>query len=445
MTNTLKIRSYALVIFLAGLALGYFAFANFVNPAWVWGSVGYRLGLDLQGGSHLVYKADVSGVASGEVRDSMEGLRDVIERRVNAFGVTEPIVQVQRASGEERLIVELAGVFNIDDAVRLIGQTPYLEFKTERSESERNAILEAQPKGERLSEDPYFIPTALTGRFLQKSILDFNSSTGEPIVLLEFNDEGGRLFAEMTGQNVGKRIAIYLDGEPISVPVVQQEISSGRAQITGQFQADEAKTLVRRLNSGALPVPIELISQQSVGPTLGREAFESGLLAGIYGILAVSLFLLLRYRLPGLVAVLGLGFYVFLVLAVFKLLPVTLTAAGIAGFLLSVGMAVDANILIFERMREEARWGRDLETALGEGFRRAWPSIRDSNISTLITASILYWFGTSIVRGFALTLGLGVLASILTALVVSRTFLLAAGLRHWKSAPFLYGVARHKN
>lgn len=440
----LKIRSYALVIFLAGLALGYFALVNFVNPAWFLGATQYRLGLDLQGGSHLVYIADVSVLDSSEVRDSMEGLRDVIERRVNAFGVTEPIVQVQRSGGEERLIVELAGVFNIDDAVRLIGQTPYLDFRTERPESERNAILEAQQKGERLTEDPYFLATALTGRFLQKSALDFDSSTGEPIVLLEFNDEGGKLFAEMTGQNIGKRIAIYLDGQPISVPVVQQEIASGRAQITGQFQPDEAKTLVRRLNSGALPVPIELISQQSVGPTLGREAYDRGLLAGIYGILAVSVFLLLRYRLPGLVAVLSIGFYVVLILTIFKLLPVTLTAAGIAGFLLSVGMAVDANILIFERMREEVRWGRDLESALGEGFRRAWPSIRDSNISTLITASILYWFSTSIVRGFALTLGLGVLSSIFSALVVSRTFLLAAGLRHLKSAPLFYGVAAHK-
>ncbi|MBI5787012.1 MAG: protein translocase subunit SecD, partial [Candidatus Niyogibacteria bacterium] len=222
-----KIRVAAFAVFIAGLALGYFAFANFINPAWFLGGAGYRLGLDLQGGSHLVYSADVSGVSSDQVKESMEGLRDVIERRVNAFGVAEPVVQVESSGSEERLIVELAGVFNVDEAVRLIGQTPYLEFKTERSEGERDSIVEAQQKGGRLTEDPYFIPTALTGRYLEKSILDFSSSTNEPSVLLEFNEEGGRLFAELTRENVGKRIAIYLDGEPISIPVVNEEVSSG--------------------------------------------------------------------------------------------------------------------------------------------------------------------------------------------------------------------------
>ena len=436
----LKIRTAALVIFIAGLALGYFAFANVINPSWFLGNFGYRLGLDLQGGSHLVYKADVSGVVFGEVRESMEGLRDVIERRINAFGVAEPLVQVERSAGEERLIVELAGVFNIDEAVKLIGQTPYLEFKTERREEERDIILDAQSKGQRLNEDPYFISTILTGRYLKKSTLDFNPSTGEPSVLLEFDEEGGRFFAEITRENVGRRVAIFLDGQPISIPVVNEEIASGSAQISGQFTPDEAKALVRRLNSGALPVPIQLLSQQSVGPVLGAEVFRRGIGSAIYGILAVLIFLVLRYRLPGLISVLSLGFYIVLVLSVFKLLPVTLTAAGIAGFILSVGMAVDANILIFERMKEETRWGRDIESALGEGFRRALPSIRDSNISTLITASILYWFGASIVRGFALTLGLGVLASIFSALVVARTFLLAFDFYRGKSAGFLYGV-----
>lgn len=423
-----RTRLYALALFLTGAVLAYFAGANIFNPDGFLGYIGYRLGLDLQGGAHLVYRADVSTIDVGRISESMNGLRDVIERRINIFGVTEPIVQTQKSGDEHRLIVELAGVFDINQAIQMIGQTPYLEFKTERPASEQEAI------------DPYFLSSALTGRFLNKAILDFNPTTGEPAVILEFNKEGSDIFASLTRKNIGKRIAIYLDGLPISIPVVQEEISSGRAQITGQFTPDEARTLTRRLNSGALPVGIELISQQRVGPSLGELSFNQGLWAGIYGILAVVLFLIIRYRLPGLVAVASLAFYIALVLAVFKLLPVTLTAAGIAGFLLSVGMAVDANILIFERMREEARRGKELEAALSEGFGRAWPSIRDSNTSTFITSVILYWFGTSIIRGFALTLGIGVLASILAALVVSKTFLLAAGFRQNRLSAFFYGA-----
>lgn len=436
----LRTRLTALMIFIVGAALAYFVGAQAINPDWFLAGVPFRLGLDLQGGTHLVYRADISGLPKNEVKESMEGLRDVIERRVNLFGVTEPVVQVERAGDEYRLIVELAGVFNISDAIELIGQTPFLEFRTERPEDERNTILASQQKGERLSEDPHFVPTMLTGRFLKRSILDFNSSIGEPIVLLEFDGEGTRIFAVLTKEHIGKRIAIYLDGVPISIPIVQQEITGGNAQISGQFTLSEARALVRRLNSGALPVPIQLISQQSIGASLGEEAFGKGLVAGLYGILAVILFLVLRYRLPGLVAVLSLTFYAALVLTIFKLLPVTLSAAGIAGFLLSIGMAVDANILIFERMREEMRWGKEANVALTEGFRRAWPSIRDSNISSFITATILYWFGTSIIRGFALTLGIGIISSIFAALVVSRTFLVAAGLRQNRFTHFLYGT-----
>ena len=438
----LKIRLIAIFLLLAGVFLAYFAGANFFRPDWFLGNIGYRLGLDLRGGAHLVYEADVSAINSSEVSESMEGLRDVIERRVNAFGVAEPVVQVQKSGDSNRLIVELAGIFDTDQAIRMIGQTPYLEFKTERSESEREEILKKQKAGEVVLEDPHFIPTELTGRFLKKSILDFDPNTGFPTVLLEFNEEGSKLFGQITKGNVGKVVAIYLDGLPISVPVVQSEITSGNAQITGQFTPQEARDLVRRLNSGALPVPIKLIAQQSVGASLGEESLVKGLFAGIYGILAVALFLIFRYRFPGLIAVFGLAFYIILILSVFKILPVTLTAAGIAGFLLSVGMAVDANILIFERLREEVRWGANLGKAVDTGFQRAWPSIRDSNISTLITSSILYWFGTSIIRGFALTLGVGVLASIFSALVVTKVFVLASGLRHNRFSLTLYGVKR---
>ena len=437
----LRIRFTALGLLIVGAALAYVSAAHVVFPGWFLSGIPFRLGLDLQGGVHLAYRADISGLPGGEVNESMEGLRDVIERRVNAFGVSEPVVQVERSGSENRLIVELAGVFDINQAIAIIGQTPYLEFKTERAAEERDAILGAQEKNERVSEDPYFVSSSLTGRFLKKSVVDFDPTTGQPTVLLEFNSDGKDLFARLTRENVGKRIAIYLDGLPITAPTVQEEINSGQAQITGQFTPTEARTIVRRLNSGALPVPIELLSQQAVGAALGEDAFRKGLWAGIYGIAMVALFLIWRYRVPGVMAVLSLGFYMALILAVFKLLPVTLSAAGIAGFLLSVGMAVDANILVFERMREEVRWGKSLDVALHEGFRRAWPSIRDSNISSLITSAILYWFGSSLIRGFALTLGIGILASMFSGLVVTRMFLYALGFHQNRVINFLYRIS----
>ena len=434
-----KLRFLAIFLLLMGLVIGYFDIANFIAPESLWAKLPFRLGLDLQGGTHLVYRADVSAVKE-DVSEAMAGLRDIIERRVNLFGVTEPVVQVEHQGKEQRLIVELAGVKDINEAIQMIGETPYLEFRTERPEKEREEILAAQKNNERLTEDPYFAPTQLTGRYLKKAALDFDQTTFEPVVLLEFNQEGSEIFAQLTKENIGKRLAIYLDGAAISAPVVQEEIPNGRAQITGRFTPDEAKTLVRRLNSGALPVPIKLISQQSIGASLGEKALHKGIRAGIYGILAVALFLIIRYRLAGFLAVLALGIYIVLVLALFKIIPVTLTAAGIAGFILSVGMAVDANILIFERFKEERRSGKSLETSLREGFRRAWSSIRDSNISTLITCIILYWFGTSIIRGFALTLGIGVLVSMFSAIVVTRTFLLALGIREeGRITDFLFG------
>ena len=435
-----RIRLTALFIFLTGLGLAYFSGASFFNPDGFLGNIGYRLGLDLQGGTHLVYEADVSGLEKDKISESMAGLRDLIERRINIFGVTEPVVQVQQSGNSERLVVELAGIFDTQKAMDFIGQTPYLEFKTERPEAEQKAILEAQKSEKRLSEDPYFVSTPLTGRFLSKAVLDFDSSTGQPTVILEFNEEGENIFSAITRENIGKRIAIYLDGLAISAPVVREEIKSGRAQISGNFSPAEARTLVRNLNSGALPVPIRLVSQQNIGASLGEKSFSEGLAAGLYGILAVILFLVLRYRLAGFTAVLSLSFYIVLVLAIFKLLPVTLTAACIAGFILSVGMAVDANILIFERMREEAGQGKSIDVALAEGFRRAWPSIRDSNSSTFITSVILYWFGTSVIRGFALTLAIGVLASIFSALVVSKIFLKALGVRRIAFNRLIYGI-----
>jgi len=385
----------------------------------------FRLGLDLQGGTHLVYEADLSDIETKERQTSMDGIRDVIERRVNLFGVAEPIVQINKVKDSYRLIVELPGVRDIHQAIEMIGETPYLEFKEQRTEEETEEILKKQEEGDEefLAMDPYFKPTPLTGRYLKKSQLTFEQTTNEPYVALEFDKEGGDIFAELTKRNINKLLAIYLDGMPISIPRVQEEISGGRAQITGEFTLAEAKELAQRLNAGALPVPITLIGQQSIGASLGQDSLSRSLKAAIIGLIAVALFMIIYYRIPGILAVIALAVYAILVLAIFKLIPVTLTLAGIAGFILSVGMAVDANVLIFERVKEERKAGRDKISSINKGFKRAWPSIRDGNVSTLITAVILYWFGTSIIKGFALTLLVGILISMFTAIVLTRHLL----------------------
>lgn len=398
---------------------------------------GYRLGLDLQGGTHLVYEANLAAIASGEKSEAMQGLRDVVERRVNRFGVTEPVVQVNNVGDSWRLIVELAGVRDVKQAIQFIGATPLLEFREARTASSTEAILEAQKKGEMLDTDPYFLSNAkLTGRYLSRADIQFDPTTNAPIIGLQFNDEGAKLFEELTSANIGRPLGIFLDGSMRSAPNVNEAISGGRAVITGQFTVQEARSIVRDLNSGALPVPISLISQQTVEASLGQESLRDSLRAGIIGFLIVAVFMILWYRLPGVLAVAALLVYAILSLALFKLLGVTFSVAAIAGFILSIGMAVDANILIFERTKEELRRGKGLSDALHEGFDRAWTSIRDSNVSSLITAVILYWLGTSVVRGFATTLALGILISMFTALTVSKTFLLATLFK--KSPKILY-------
>ncbi len=447
-----KVRFLALLVFLSGLGIGYFNYASeptFLKDKEVpfkdaLSKYPFKLGLDLKGGAHLVYKADLSKVAQSDHKDAMDALRDVIERRVNLFGVAEPVVQTEEGSQlvgspEKRLIVELPGVTNVSQAIAMIGATPVLEFKIERPDGETKNIIESQQKGERTNEDP-FAPTELTGRFLKNAKLDFDQTTREAMVSLEFNDEGAELFRKITKENIGKAVAIYLDGAPISAPVVREEIADGKAVISGNFTPEEAKTLVGRLNSGALPVPISLISTESIGPSLGEKAIRAGIASGLYGLLLVALFLVLWYRLPGLISVLALGVYVVIMLSLFKFIPITLTAAGIAGFILSIGMAVDANILIFERMKEELRGGSPLHSSLREGFARAWTSIRDSNISSMITAVILFWFGTSLIEGFALTFGLGVLVSMFSAITVSRIFLFSTDFKSERPAvKFLFG------
>lgn len=633
----------------------------------------YRLGLDLQGGTHLVYEANMADVPVGQRDEAMEGVRDVIERRINAFGVAEPIVQVNRAGDSWRLIVELAGIDDVNEAINLIGQTPLLEFKEENTEppaelteeqqkeldefndnakkraegyltrvlrdsnefdvikeeegaqsdfvvnpdgttsvnfanilakevivgklgsitengqfgdiytavkdtaegsfhrtviendrgysvirvnsktqdgkevkashilicfegstgctqtrSQEEARELAQSLKDQATEGNFatlalensdeagvtatsgdlgwfgpgqmvpafeqaafelekggisdivetqfgfhiiykaderainaidvdeitvktktaqdvlpprelFNNTELSGKHLKRALVDFDPTTGEPIINLEFNDDGAELFADLTTKNVGRRMAIFLDGQSIIdtnrdgvidqtdiyAPVIQSPITDGRAQITGTLDLTTVKQLTKRLNSGALPVKIDLINQQTVGASLGAQSVSQSVEAGLWGIILVMIFMLLYYRLPGVTAVLSLILYSCLVLTFFKLFNVTLTLSGIAGFVLSIGMAVDANVLIFERIKEELRVGKTLYSAINDGFQRAWTSIRDGNVSTLITCAILLTFGAGMIKGFAITLGIGVLMSMFSAIVVTKIFLYA--------------------
>lgn len=429
MSKTFKLR--LLFLFIVFLAFGA-AYAanpkNFSLKIYKWqiniaAKFPYHLGLDLQGGTHLIYEADMKDITAGKISESMDGVRDVIERRVNLFGVTEPLVQIE---GKSRLVVELAGIKDVDQAIKMIGETPFLEFR-EESTKEQAAAFYKQQTGQDMpaeAQGPFFLPTNLTGKDLARSELGFNSTTGAPEVNLEFNDKGKQLFADLTAKNVGKRVAIYLDGGVITAPTVQEAIKEGKAVISGQFTVDEARTLVKRLNAGALPVPIKLVSQQTIGATLGQESLEKSLKAGLYGFLLVALFMIFYYRLPGFLASAALVIYTLIILAIFNLIPITLTLAGIAGLILSIGMAVDANVLIFERMREELAAGRSLNLAIEDGFNRAWPSIRDSNLTTLITALALFWFGSGTIKGFAIALSVGILVSMFSAIIVTKTFLL---------------------
>lgn len=498
-----------------------------------------NLGLDLQGGIHLIYRADMSGVETGKQQEALDGLQDVIERRVNAFGVAEPLIETSKSGGEQRLIVELAGIKDIEAAKAMIKETPFLEFKKvaevetptevpQISEEDKQYNADQKKKAEDLigqikngadfseiakqnSEDPgskeqggdlgfvkqgEFVPefdkilfesnlqpgqvnpqvvesqfgyhiikkleergegddkevhsqhillvkktppapqqampdlidTGLTGKNLKSAVVDFEQQTGKPQVGIAFDAEGTKLFGQITKESVGRQIAILLDGEVISAPTVQTAITDGNAVISGNFTVEEAKKLAQGINQGALPVPITLIGQQSVEASLGQISLEQSLKAGLVGIILVMIFMILYYRFLGFIASVALVIYSSIMVSIFKISTatpwsITLTLAGIAGFILSVGMAVDANILIFERTKEEIRKGRSCRSAIEEGFHRAWPSIRDSNISTIITSLILIWFGTGFVKGFAVTLLLGVLVSMFTAIVLVRTIL----------------------
>lgn len=376
-----------------------------------------HLGLDLKGGSHLVFQADTSKVKAGDLEDSLNSARNIIERRINFFGVSEPTIQTLQTGTNYRIAVDLPGITNVEEAVNLIGKTAQLSFKeVETVQTEKGASPEAILKD-----------TGLTGKDVQKASVSFSSQTGKPEVALNFNQSGAKLFGDITQRNVGKPVLIFLDNSLLTQPTVQQPILDGNAVITGDFTTDEAKQLAIAINSGALPLPIKLIEQRNIGPTLGVSEVQKSIYAGVVGLLAVMLFMVIYYRRLGFIACLALLIYGFISLAIFRTIPVVLTLSGVAGFILSIGMAVDSNILIFERIKEELRAKKELDTAIRLGFGRAIDAIKDANFTTLIVAFILFnplnWsffpqFG--LVKGFALTLMIGVAVSLFTGVFITK-------------------------
>ncbi len=463
----LFIRRFWAVVTLAVLVgVGLFVYQNATTEN---ARFPFKLGLDLAGGSHLVYEADVTSVDPAEVPELMSVLRDVIERRINVFGVSEPIVQVEESSfvsdvKQHRLVVELPGVTDVDAAVAEIGKTPLLEFKLiddAALQVEQLALMATSSTGTSTTvaltatstnaTDP-FIDTGLTGRYLTSAALEFAGGQGgqlanEPIVSIVFNAEGAELFERITREHTGERLAIFLDGEMLSAPNINEPIMGGKAIISGGFTPDEARDLAQNLNFGALPVPISLVSTQTIDATLGATVIEQSVLAGAVGLLIISLFMIFWYRVPGIIASIALAMYIVINCALFMFIPVTLTAAGLAGLILSLGMAVDANILVFERLKEEFRSGKSSREAARVGFSRAWSAIRDGNVTSLLSAVILFWFGTSMIKGFALVLGIGIIISMVSALMLTRVMLLSlpdvkktdAGI--W---PFLFGTGLKK-
>lgn len=380
-------------------------------------SLELKQGLDLQGGVQVVLEAEMGDIAAVERGTALEAARSVIERRVNFLGVAEPVIQTAEFGDKHRIVVELPGVSDTQTAIALIGQTARLDF--------REQDPEATPSGQF-----GFLGTGLTGKDLKKAAVTFEPNTNAPQIALAFTAEGAKKFEEITKRNVGQPLAIFLDDQVISAPRVNEVITGGEAVISGQFTLEEAKNMAIQLNAGALPVPVKVIEQRNIGPSLGQEAVRRSIVAGLIGLFLVVFFMTAYYRRLGFLASLGLLVYGLITLALYKLIPVTLTLAGVAGFLLSVGMAVDANILIFERIKEERCWGKLPKAAMELGFGRAWDSIRDANVCTLITCFILFnplnWNflnASGMVRGFALTLGLGIFISLFTGIVVTRTLI----------------------
>lgn len=383
-----------------------------------------KKGLDIQGGSHLVYGVDLSKISANDKKNAMDSLQKVIENRVNAFGVSEPQVYTSTVAGESRLAIELAGIKDTDQALSLIGKTAQLEFRE----------VNAAGTG--------FNTTELTGKDFKHADQGFDPNTNAPLIEIEFNSDGAKKFADITGRNVGKPLAIYLDDKLISAPTVNQQISGGKGQITGKFTVKEAKDLAIQLNAGALPVPIHLIEQRTIGATLGQESINKSFVAGVVGFIFVSIFMVLYYRFLGAFSTIGLGLYLLFMVALIKTFGIVLTMGGIAGLILSVGMSMETDVLVFERIREEMRGGRSFETASSIGFTKAWPSIRDSNAVSLIITAILGYFGTSMIRGFAVILGLGIVVGLLTTFFGTRVLIWLIAHRKFAQNPTLYRVEK---
>lgn len=377
-----------------------------------------KLGLDLKGGSSLIFEADISKVKKEDLNDALNSARDVIERRINFFGVTEPQIQTIKTGDKYRLNVDLPGINNYEEAVKLIGQTAQLTFR----ELPDDKIATTTPIFAQLTKE-----TGLTGVHISKSTVEFDSQNGKPQVGLKFNKEGAELFAAITKRNIGKPVGIFLDNMPLTTPTVQTEILDGSAVITGSFSTEDAKKLTIAINSGALPLPIKLVEQKNIGPTLGAIEVRKSVYAGTVGLIMVLLFMIFYYGRLGFIASIGLLIYGLISLFIFKAIPLVLTLPGVAGFILSIGMAVDSNILIFERIKEEQRKGKSFDISVKLGFGRAIDAIKDANITTLTVAFILFnplnWeflpqFG--MVRGFALTLAIGVGTSLFTGVVITK-------------------------
>jgi preprotein translocase subunit SecD len=410
------------IVFFVLLAIFAFVICALVYP--LFGREEMRLGLDLQGGIHMVYQADFTDVEPGTEAEAIDGAIAVIERRINVLGVTEPLIQKQ---GSDRIVVELPGVSEAEKAKDLIGETTLLEFREQSTDAGGNVTwvpATATINGEEKT---------LTSGYFKENTYVTTDSMGRVILVFEWNEEGSAISGEVTSRLIGQPLAIYLSGEPLLgddgepiAPIVRSQITD-RGQIEG-LSLKEATELSQLLNAGRIPVPLTPIYEQTISPILGADFIDMSLMAGLIGIILVMLFMIVYYRLPGALASLALIFYGVVVLAIFKLWPVTLTLAGIGGFVLSIGMAVDANVLIFERMKEEFAAGRTLGAAIEAGFNRAWTAIRDSNVTTIIVCVILIWLGSSVVEsapvtGFAVTLLIGVLVSMFSAIVVTRTLL----------------------
>jgi preprotein translocase subunit SecD len=446
-----------------------------------------HLGLDLVGGTYLEYQGDLSKIPAAQQGSAMDAARTAIQRRIASFNVEEePVVQT---SGTDHLIVELPGITNISQAISVIGQTPFLQFETQNPNPGATPVtVDASGHAQvnvAAQQANQWIPTGLTGADLTSASVQFDPTSGAPTIALQFNAAGTQLFSQITSANINKPVAIFLDGSILSNPTVDSAITNGQAIISGQFTVDQAKQLASSLNAGALPVPLTLVDQENVGATLGRSSIEQSMLAGLIGLILIAVFMIVYYRFPGLLAVFALAIYALLSFAILKigisvvavilvgaffflgltyswvfgvlavvsylllmflggLSPVTITLEGIAGFILSIGMAVDANILIFERTKEELRLGKDVDLALDDGFNRAWPSIRDSNISSLITTLILYVFGTAEIKSFAVTLAIGIIISLFTAITVTKTFLRMFVGHNILAHPWLFGVSKQK-